>query len=114
MIDVTNALLSLTPNAEWALDGSEIVWEQDTINSDNFIAKNLTWYSTNILQPSKSQIEAELVRLQAEYDAVEYQRQRKLEYPSIGDQLDALWKGGEAAAEMLARVQAIKNKYPKE
>lgn len=43
----------------------------------------------------------------------EYQRQRAAEYPSIGDQLDALWKGGEAAAAMLAQVQAVKTKYPK-
>lgn len=42
-----------------------------------------------------------------------YKQQRAFEYPSIGDQLDALWKGGEAAADMLARVQAVKEKYPK-
>jgi hypothetical protein len=35
---------------------------------------------------------------------------RVLEYPSIGDQLDALWKGGDEAAEMLAKVQAVKTK----
>lgn len=44
---------------------------------------------------------------------VHYAYARKGEYPPIGDQLDALWKGGEAAAEMLARIQAVKNKYPK-
>jgi hypothetical protein len=38
---------------------------------------------------------------------------RLKEYPTIGDQLDALWKGGEAATEMLAKVQAVKTKYPK-
>lgn len=38
---------------------------------------------------------------------------RKDSYPPIGDQLDALWKGGDAAAEMLAKVQAVKAKYPK-
>lgn len=38
---------------------------------------------------------------------------RVAEYPPVGDQLDALWKGGEAAAEMLAKVQAVKAKYPK-
>jgi len=43
----------------------------------------------------------------------EYKAKRQAEYPSIGDQLDALWKGGDAAAEMLAKVQAVKNKYPK-
>ena len=42
-----------------------------------------------------------------------YAEKRRKEYPSIGDQLDALWKGGDAAAEMLAKVQAVKNKYPK-
>jgi len=42
-----------------------------------------------------------------------YQRDRAAEYPSVGDQLDALWKGGDAAAEMLAQVQAVKTKYPK-
>jgi hypothetical protein len=43
----------------------------------------------------------------------EYITKRAAEYPTIGDQLDALWKGGEAAAEMLAKVQAVKDKYPK-
>ena len=43
-----------------------------------------------------------------------YKEQRVQEYPTIGDQLDALWKGGDAAAEMLAKVQAVKSKYPKE
>lgn len=43
----------------------------------------------------------------------QYKYQRASEYPAIGDQLDALWKGGDAAAEMLAKVQAVKSKYPK-
>ena len=43
----------------------------------------------------------------------QYQRDRAAEYPSIGDQLDALWKGGDAATAMLAQVQAVKIKYPK-
>jgi hypothetical protein len=51
---------------------------------------------------------------QAYIDANEYKAKRQSEYPAIGDQLDALWKGGEAAAEMLAKVQAVKAKYPKE
>lgn len=51
--------------------------------------------------------------VQAYVDAYAYIAKRAAEYPPIGDQLDALWKGGEAAAEMLAKVQAVKNKYPK-
>jgi hypothetical protein len=42
-----------------------------------------------------------------------YAEKRVGEYPPIGDQLDALWKGGAAAEEMLVKVQAVKNKYPK-
>lgn len=42
-----------------------------------------------------------------------YRDKRKAEYPAIGDQLDALWKGGDAATAMLAQVQAVKAKYPK-
>jgi hypothetical protein len=51
--------------------------------------------------------------VQAYIDAHAYIAKRQPEYPPIGDQLDALWKGGDAATEMLAKVQAVKTKYPK-
>lgn len=47
---------------------------------------------------------------------------RALEYPDIGDQLDAIWKALASAPleslpvetrEMLARVQAVKARFPK-
>lgn len=50
---------------------------------------------------------------QTEFAKTQYQRDRATEYPPIGDQLDALWKGGDAATAMLAQVQAVKTKYPK-
>ena len=43
----------------------------------------------------------------------DYRSLRADEYPSLGDQLDALWKGGDAVASMLAAITAIKAKYPK-
>jgi hypothetical protein len=52
--------------------------------------------------------------VQAYIDAHSYIAKRQLEYPTIGDQLDALWKGGDAQTEMLAKVMAVKAKYPKE
>ena len=58
-------------------------------------------------------VEYDKAAVQAYVDAHAYIAKRQSEYPSIGDQLDALWKGGDAAAEMLAKVQAVKNKYPK-
>lgn len=42
-----------------------------------------------------------------------YAEKRLSEYPSIGDQLDALWKDGKAAEDMRAKVLAVKAKYPK-
>jgi hypothetical protein len=56
--------------------------------------------------------EAESLRPQP--PAPTYRELRAAEYPPIGDQLDALWKGGVAAEEMLATVMAVKAKYPKE
>lgn len=52
--------------------------------------------------------------VQAYIDAHAYIAKRVTEYPAIGDQLDALWKGGDAQTEMLAKVMAVKAKYPKE
>ena len=42
-----------------------------------------------------------------------YVNKRLSEYPSIGDQLDDLFKAGVFSEEMTAKIQAIKNKYPK-
>ena len=47
-------------------------------------------------------------------DIPDYYAKRRAEYPTIGDQLDALWKGGEAQANMLDAIAAVKAKYPKE
>lgn len=57
--------------------------------------------------------EAQALVKQTELAKTQYQRDRAAEYPPIGDQLDALWKGGDAATVMLAQVQAVKAKYPK-
>ena len=62
-------------------------------------------------QSNKVEIDMDLVNAWVDPDTYKYNR--VAEYPSIGDQLDALWKGGDAAAEMLAKVQAVKTKYPK-
>jgi hypothetical protein len=99
MRDLTAAIISLYPTAVWELNG------------DGY--GGLVWRSDDIAKPTEQELVAECDRLQAEHDRTEYQRNRAPEYPPIGDQLDALWKGGDAAAQMLAKVQAVKAKYPK-
>lgn len=73
----------------------------------------LVWLDDDISPPTEEEVEAEVTRLRLEWENTEYQRLRAPAYPPIGDQLDALWKGGDAAAEMLARVQTVKAQYPK-
>lgn len=34
-------------------------------------------------------------------------------YPPMAEQMDAFWKGGEAAEAMRVRIQAVKDRYPK-
>jgi len=46
-------------------------------------------------------------------DVPDYYAKRRSEYPALGDQLDAQWKGGDAATAMQARVQAVKTNNPK-
>jgi hypothetical protein len=60
---------------------------------------------------NKVQIDESLIN--AWQDPNAYKLDRSAKYPPIGDQLDALWKGGTAATDMLAKVQAVKAKYPK-
>lgn len=43
-----------------------------------------------------------------------YRQQRRNEYPPIGDQLDALWRGGADADAMKEIINSVKAKYPKE
>jgi len=46
--------------------------------------------------------------------ALTYVQKRSAEYPSIGDQLDALYHAGVFPESMAATIKAIKDKYPKE
>lgn len=96
MID--KALLSLRPNSSWDLNGDEysgIVWKDETQT-----------------QPTLEEVNAEIVRLQAEYDAKEYQRLRAKEYPAISDQLDYIYHNG-IDAWKTNMIDPVKTKYPK-
>jgi hypothetical protein len=94
MITKANALQSLRPNASWTIRGDD-----------------LEWHDTEQTRPTDVQIATELARLQAQYDANEYQRQRAQEYPSIPDQLDTLYHSGLDAWK--AQIKTVKDKYPK-
>jgi len=96
MTDKIKAIQSLKPDAEWVLRGDKLEW----------LDKKQT-------KPTDAEIDAEVKKLQAEYDAKAYQRNRKPEYPDIGDQLDDLYKAGAFSDDMTAKIKAVKDKYPK-
>ena len=70
-------------------------------------------YDDGQTPPTEEAIQAELVRLQAEYDAQEYARKRQAEYPDWGTQLNKIYDDGVTKwkSEM---VDPIKAKWPKD
>ena len=58
-------------------------------------------------------IEIDESAVDAWVDPEAYKNQRVREYPPIGDQLDALFHAGVFPDDMAAKIQAVKNKYPK-
>ncbi len=93
----TEAFSSLLPNGGWGLKGDTPIYFEDVA-----------------FKPTESEIDAEIIRLQAEYDAQEYSRDRSSSYPSVGDQLDMIYKDNKNGTTTHAdAVEAVKDKYPK-
>jgi len=95
-MDVLRAVLSINPKAQ--LD----VYEENI--------KTINWRDGTEPIP-ESEIEAEIIRLQAEYDAREYARKRQAEYPSIEECVHAILDDDLTALQ--EKRQAVKTKYPK-
>jgi len=91
------AIRSLKPDAKFAVRGDDVEWLDD-----------------NQTNPTDAEIQAELVRLQADYDAKQYARDRAAEYPPAADYLDGIVKGDTAQVQAyIDACLAVKAKYPK-
>ena len=91
-----NAIKAINQSARFSLPNDDIdlvVWLEDTSPI------------------SKSDVEAKIVELQAEYDAKQYARDREKEYPPIVDQLDDIYHNGVDGWK--ATIKVTKDKYPK-
>jgi len=66
-MNTVDALQSLTPNAQWVLRGDS----------------DLEWLDSSQTEPTAAAIAAEVIRLQAAYDAAAYARSRKVEYDKL-------------------------------
>ena len=96
---VSHALQNLAPGSLWEM------------TEENY--GNLKWNSEDIPKPTREAVEAEIARLNAEWNATEYQRLRKAEYDKLNqyemmfdDQLNGTTTWQDA-------INAIKAQYPK-
>ena len=96
-----DALKSLVPEAKYII--------RNNIKEKTY---NLEWIDGEVTQPTQAEIDAEVIRLQEEYDAQAYARNRKEEYPQIADQLDYMYHNGfeKWKTDM---IDPVKDKYPK-
>lgn len=72
------------------------------------------WIQPGLIAITEEQ--AEEIRQQKQqtsFNSLTYKQKRVIEYPSIGDQLDALFHAGVFPDDMAAKIQAVKDKYPK-
>ena len=95
-VSVGEAIRSLHPTAQFVSSSEGVI----------------RWDSEDISQPSKADIDAETIKVQASYDALDYARKRQAEYPDYGTQLNKIYDDGltKWKSEM---VDPIKAKYPK-
>ena len=91
------AIQSLVPNAQ-------IVERADGIE----------WIDPAVAPVTDAEIDAEMARIQAAIDALDYQRKRAAEYPDFRDYLDGIVKGDQTQIDAyVAACLAVKAKYPK-
>ena len=96
------------------LGGDTPSWYGLTDTSQGYVYSNIKVIVDGFTKPSESDVNAKITELKAAYNNAQYVRNRRPEYPDIGDQLDDLFKAGAFSTEMTAKIQAVKDKYPKE
>jgi len=73
----------------------------------------VTVNETTAYDANGNEINVDMTLINAWVDPDAYKIKRVVEYPAIGDQLDALFHAGVFPPEMAAQIQAVKDKYPK-
>ena len=96
MITTGQALHSLKPGAEWALRDDELEW-LDAVQTE----------------PTSSEIDAEVIRLQAEYDSQEYARNRKAEYDQLNQFEMQFDDDRDSTTTWVDTINEIKGRHPK-
>ena len=90
-------------NAIYSLVGGELSGTEDGSRIN---------YISGQTPPTEAEIDSEVIRLQTEFNSLEYARNRASAYPSTGDQLDYIYHNG-VAKWKTDMIDPVKTKYPK-
>jgi len=101
--DLGQFVAEITPRVLAEIDAKEAQWE--ALDPKTKTVEDVLSGETTVVDIPKT----EIVRP----DIPDYYAKRRAEYPPFAEQLDAVWKGGQAQTDMLAKIQAVKQKYPK-
>jgi hypothetical protein len=96
MIDLMTAIQSLRPKAEVTVRGTEI-----------------EWLDTTQTQPTDAEIQAEVTRLQTEYDSLSYARSRKQEYDKLNQWEMQFDDNRDGTTTWVDSINEIKERFPK-
>ena len=80
---------------------------EDNGSQDHLISKEFTF-----IPPKEITTEIN-AQIKTSFDNLNYAQKRIVEYPSIGDQLDALFHAGMMPKELSDKIKEVKEKYPK-
>jgi hypothetical protein len=110
MVDVTNVLSEKYKGIEWSLVGDPST--ESEFNSNFAVLK-----ANGITEPTWVKVSEYKTAMQAEYDALDYQRTRKPLYPSIEDLTVALAEKAEGNSDMWDEISKkradVKQAHPK-
>ena len=95
---IAQALVKLRPGSSWEVIGDDVY-------------ENINWKDTVQSKPTKQEVEDKVAELIQARKDIQYQKDRRKEYPSIPDQLDTLYHNGLDAWK--AQIKTVKDKYPK-
>jgi hypothetical protein len=97
MITLLQAIKSLKPTSNFAVRQDE----------------SIVWHDTENTQPSRAEIDAEVIRLQAVYDSQEYARNRKAEYDQLNQWEMHFDDQRDGTTTWVDKINEIKGRHPK-
>ena len=110
-----NEIDKLTLSIEKLQPSSQFVFKGDVVSEERF--NSIEWHTENTL--TWSEVNAEMDRLQTEYDAQDYARKRKEEYPMTKEFIEAYTEkeiGGDDTKwnEYVTKYNKVRTDNPKE